>query len=190
MKIFFLKSGQDMYLAAKFRTLKIYLISLFIFTILASCQPSFEFQPENPYDFDKLKIAGIEIKFDAFYAYGSPEGLRIRLMITNPTNYEIIIKNNINIAGQYFASHRLYHLTWDDLSTKEVDAPALKEAPFKIIGQDIEISLTCLLEKRTSKDFYDIIREEKFLVKFPTFIVDGKEYEFEPINFVYKKAKR
>ena len=190
MKIFFLKFGQDMLQAYKTRTLKVYLVSIFVFPIFfISCQSSFEFQPENSDELTKLEIEGLDIGFRSFWAYGSPAGFRIELTITNRTNHEIIIKNDIEIVGRYFLSKRLHDLAWDDMSTKEVDAEVLKDAPFKITAENVRISMICMLEQKTNKDFYDVIKEEKFLVKFPTFVIDGKEYEFEPINFVYKKGK-
>jgi hypothetical protein len=163
---------------------------------LIGCQPAYIFLPVQSDYLENLWFDGVNVKFKSLQVYGDPKLVCIELLLMNDDKKAIIINDKIEIFGEYFNCYRVDNIALDDLSTNEVDGIVLKNQPFQISLKESRISLDCFLEDKSPakesflnviKNFSDKIKKEKFKVKLPTLVINGKEYEFETVDFVYKK---
>jgi len=99
---------------------------------------------------------------------------------------EIIISNNIKIRGEFIESSQIDELYYDDFSTSEVEEKVLSGEQFKFNLKNFSIFMKCPVYNKTDSDIFNLIEKEKLKVNFPSFIIDGKKFEFETIYFVHK----
>ncbi len=162
--------------------------------ILTSCQISWKFEPENSKELENIfqKFENVQFSFESCFVNSSTL-MSFTFHLHKKADISFVIENNMNVQGKYFYSDKISSVAVISKDKEKQSSQLIREGIFDIKPMNSRIQIRCYLEHQNAKeneDIFNTVKKEIFQVRFPTFIVDGKEYEFEPINFVYNKAKR
>lgn len=163
------------------------IVVLGFFLLVLSCINSYEFCPLQTEYISNVQMDGIDFKFKSFNAIDLNMA-KIEFKLENNSGRRVVIKNNISIKGRYFKTNNVIAMSYIDLLGSNNNAVTYGEEPYEIFGKQVEVELICQLEEKGNVgDWFTAIKNEKFEVILPSILIDGKEYRFKEVDFIYKK---
>jgi hypothetical protein len=165
----------------------IFIFYIFVILFLNSCHTSYKFLPKQSSYLQNIIFNNVSIKFEEFTIYHN-KSISILLEVSNKHNKELHIKNDIKIVGKFYKCNKIYGgIGYQDLISKKYGYNDFLGNMCKLTHKELGIEIECIiLEKNNMKDI-PLYSSERFKVKLPTFVIDGKEYEFDWVDFVYVK---
>ena len=166
-------------------------IVLSILTLIYSCKKSYFFVPIDKDYFNNLQFDSVKIQIDYLSSSCCVEDIMLQLRILNPSHKKIIINKNINIKGKYFETNNINQWGFLEKDGDKKKYGTILEDHFVSISPEIVIEYFSHLESIQDEDisYFNIIKDEIFIINFPDINIDDKEYSIQDKKFHYIKNK-